>query len=164
MRLTTANLLINAAYYGVTLVLLPWLALRLEDAVGVPRLASVSLRLVGGVAVAAGGLLQMWCIAVFQRYGQGTPSPARPTQRLVARGPYRLVRNPMNMGEVLVFLGLACWFGSLALLVYAALAAAAFHIFIMAVEEPRNARDFGTSYAEYRRGVGRWLPRPPADH
>ncbi len=162
MRLTVANILINAAYYAVTVVLLPWACLAVEDALGVVRHPGPSLRVAGAVAAVSGAGLQAWCITLFQKYGGGTPSPARPTRRLVDRGPYQWVRNPMNIGEVLVIVGLAAWFGSPALLAYALLAALAFHAFVVAVEEPRNARDFGASYNDYRRAAGRWLPRPPA--
>jgi protein-S-isoprenylcysteine O-methyltransferase Ste14 len=37
----------------------------------------------------------------------------------------------------------------------------AVNVFVMGYEEPTLRRTFGTSYDEYRRRVGRWIPRLP---
>jgi protein-S-isoprenylcysteine O-methyltransferase Ste14 len=146
MPLTLTNIILNLAYYALTIVLLPWALLWGERALGVSHGAGPALRIAGGVLLGAGAALQAWCIVLFQRQGRGTPSPALPTRQLVTSGPYRLVRNPMNLGEVLVFLGLAAWFGSLALLGYAAMSFLAFHLFVLCHEEPRHARQFPQQY------------------
>ena len=38
----------------------------------------------------------------------------------------------------------------------------ALYLFVIAYEEPWLRRQFGESYADYARQVGRWLPRVPA--
>jgi len=102
--------------------------------------------------------LQLWCIVLFHRRGQGTPTPALPPRSLVTTGPYRLIRSPMNVGEVLLFAGMAAWFGSIGLAMYAAAAWLAFHLFIVRYEEPHLARTFGAEYDDYRSRTGRWWP------
>jgi protein-S-isoprenylcysteine O-methyltransferase Ste14 len=52
-------------------------------------------------------------------------------------------------------------FLSLPLLVYAGAVAIFFHLLVIGYEEPTLLRRFGKTYAEYRRTVPRWIPRPP---
>jgi protein-S-isoprenylcysteine O-methyltransferase Ste14 len=159
MSLTAKNLLINSIYYGVTVVALPAACLALESMLGMRRDPTLWSQISGAVLIALGAALQVWCIILLQRTGRGTPSPAVPTSRLVTAGPYHRMRNPLNVGEVLVFLGLAAWFGSLLLVAYALAAWVAFHVFIVAVEEPRHRKEFGEAYTRYAHEVMRWIPR-----
>jgi len=157
--LTARNVVLNLLYYAATVVAVPWLVLNLEDRLGLRRVSVPVLRVAAvGLAVAAAGF-QLWCITVFQRIGKGTPSPAWPPRRLVRDGPYHWLRNPMNLGEVSLFVALAKWFGSQALMAYALGAWFVFHAFVVYYEEPGLVRRFGRDYEDYRRGVGRWLPR-----
>jgi protein-S-isoprenylcysteine O-methyltransferase Ste14 len=67
---------------------------------------------------------------------------------------------------VLVLLvGLALAESSWTLLVLAAVAAVAAHLWVVRVEEPRLAARFGPAYAAYLRRVPRWIPawQPAAD-
>lgn len=164
MGLTIKNIVVNLFYYAFTLFAVPWVLLGLEarwDSIG---RASTGLRIISFLLGIAGALLQLWCIILFQRVGKGTPSPAVPTHKLVTQCPYRLVRNPMNIGEVMVMLALAGWFASWMLLVYAVLAWLAFHIFIVTFEEPGHFQEFGGDYEEYTRFVNRWIPKFQRSH
>ncbi len=44
---------------------------------------------------AAGLGFAVWTASLFARIGRGTPAPWDPLKKLVMRGPYRHVRNPM---------------------------------------------------------------------
>jgi protein-S-isoprenylcysteine O-methyltransferase Ste14 len=113
-----------------------------------------------GVALFACGLaLFAWCVALFARVGEGTLAPWDPTQRLVAVGPYRLVRNPMITGVALMLAGEALWFGSWAVALWACAFVAVNHVWFVLVEEPGLERRFGESYRAYKAAVPRWLPR-----
>jgi len=159
MALTARNIALNLLYYGVTVAGLPWVVLYVQDSLGFGRESFASLRIAAVALALAGITLQLGCIALFQRIGEGTPSPLLPPRQLVLVGPYRWLRNPMNVGEVAVFLALAAWFGSWALAAYALLGWLAFHLFVVLYEEPRLARQFGGRYDAYRREVERWIPK-----
>ena len=155
MRLLLKNLLFTLVVPGTVAGIVPW---RLAD--GPP--AGGALRLAAAATLfAAGGLVYAWCVWDFAAYGRGTPAPIDAPKKLVARGLYRWVRNPMYGGVLCVLAGWAVLFDSARLLVYAALVATSFHLFAVLHEEPHLEREFGEDYARYRARVGRWLPRWP---
>jgi protein-S-isoprenylcysteine O-methyltransferase Ste14 len=134
--------------------------------VGVPALivwqtgASIEpLGLFGIPLIALGLLLIVQTIALFASVGRGTLAPWDPTIRLVVRGPYRYVRNPMITGVLFVLLGEAALFGSLALLLWFGLVLAVNAVFLPLIEEPSLQRRFGEEYERYRAHVPRWIPR-----
>ena len=116
-------------------------------------------RAVGILLIVAGlpGLVDSF--ARFALQGLGTPAPIAPTQNLVVTGLYRYVRNPIYVALVAVILGQAVLFGDQRLLGYGALIWLAFHIFVLAYEEPTLRQSYGAEYESYRANVPRWLPR-----
>jgi protein-S-isoprenylcysteine O-methyltransferase Ste14 len=126
------------------------------DFSSVARLALV----MGGLLLMAAGL---WLMAQTVRLliveGRGTLAPWDPTRRLVVRGIYRYVRNPMISGVIAIALGEAAVFASGALLAWAALVALVNALYIPLLEEPGLVQRFGAEYETYRRNVPRWLPR-----
>jgi protein-S-isoprenylcysteine O-methyltransferase Ste14 len=108
---------------------------------------------------AVGGALALWCIVTFAVVGKGTPAPFDPPRKLVVRGPYRYVRNPMYIGAALALCGAAILYRSIPLLGYLFLFLIATHAFVVWYEEPTLARLFGDDYRAYRARVWRWLPR-----
>jgi protein-S-isoprenylcysteine O-methyltransferase Ste14 len=116
----------------------------------------------GAIAViAAGAALYVWCVWNFAAVGRGTPGPWDAPSRVVAAGPYRWVRNPIYVAALVIVLGEAWLFLSPEVLVYAGAMALFFHLFVTGYEEPTLRRRFGTTYADYRHEVPRWIPRPP---
>lgn len=113
----------------------------------------------GAALVTAGAVLAVGCILSFVVLGRGTPAPFDPPRRLVVRGPYRFVRNPMYVGATCTLLGVALYYESAALATYAAGFLVAMHLFVRAYEEPTLRRSFGTDYEDYCHRVGRWWPR-----
>jgi protein-S-isoprenylcysteine O-methyltransferase Ste14 len=136
---------------GTVTVLVP--ALLLDDAELGP------LAPLGLVLLALGFGLWAWTVALFAMVGRGTLAPWDPTQRLVARGPYRRVRNPMITSVLASLLGEAALFGSWALLAWAAAVFAINHAYFLLVEEPGLRDRFGADYDAYAARVPRWIPR-----
>ncbi|HWW30885.1 MAG TPA: methyltransferase [Steroidobacteraceae bacterium] len=122
---------------------------------------SFSPRPLGLLVFFSGLFVLVWCTVVFLVSGRGTLAPWDPPQRLVAVGPYRFSRNPMYVGVTLILIGWAALFWSAPLLIYAALVLLAFHIRVIAGEEPWLARRFGADWESYRARVPRWLFRWP---
>jgi protein-S-isoprenylcysteine O-methyltransferase Ste14 len=116
------------------------------------------LQAFGAVAVVLGLALAIWCVLAFGIVGKGTPAPFDPPRRLVVRGPYRYVRNPMYIGAIGGLAGASLFYESLALAAFTLLFAAIVHVFVLFYEEPTLTRLFGADYTEYRRRVRRWRP------
>lgn len=146
-------------FVGLLLVFVPARILA-SVGVGTPG-GPVALRALGMLVATAGGSLALWCVLAFALLGKGTPAPFDPPRRLVVRGPYAYVRNPMYWGAALALLGAALAFRSLALAGYAVLFMAVAHAFVRAYEEPTLRRLFGKDYEAYCRHVRRWVPRRP---
>jgi protein-S-isoprenylcysteine O-methyltransferase Ste14 len=105
-----------------------------------------------------GAGIYFWCLWNFAVTGRGTPAPIDPPKRLVVRGLYRHVRNPMYLGVLLVVAAWAAVSGSGRVVEYGLGVAVVFHLFVVLVEEPLLRHRFGASYEAYCRAVSRWLP------
>jgi protein-S-isoprenylcysteine O-methyltransferase Ste14 len=110
-----------------------------------------------GILVGIVGLgLALSCVLAFASLGKGTPAPFDPPRRLVVRGPYRLLRNPMYLGAGLWVLGLGLFYQSPWLVLYTAVFIVSAHAFVLLYEEPTLQRMFGDEYREYCNRVRRW--------
>jgi protein-S-isoprenylcysteine O-methyltransferase Ste14 len=135
----------------------PWLLL--QAAGGDPDGWPTVLRLVGILLMVAGVAVLLDVFARFVREGAGTPSPAAPAQRLLARGAFAHLRHPMYVATATVIVGEALAFAQPVLLVGALAYVTAMVTLSHVVEEPRLARRFGADYDAYRRAVPGWWPR-----
>lgn len=113
----------------------------------------------GMLLAAAGGALALWCVLAFALVGHGTPAPFDPPRRLVVRGPYKAVRNPMYLGAAVALAGTALFYESVALAVYVGAFLLMANAFVLGYEEPRLRATFGEEYDAYCRRVRRWWPR-----
>jgi protein-S-isoprenylcysteine O-methyltransferase Ste14 len=106
--------------------------------------------------VGAGLLLVGWALGLFRRRGT-TFEPFGQPAALVTTGPYRISRNPMYLGMLLVMVGGALLAGSAPALV----APVGFVLTMNATQIPQEEAAleaaFGPAYRTYRRRVRRWL-------
>jgi protein-S-isoprenylcysteine O-methyltransferase Ste14/8-oxo-dGTP pyrophosphatase MutT (NUDIX family) len=119
------------------------------------------VRLIGLVPLVLGIAILAWCFAGFIVEGEGTPAPYDPPHRLVTGRLYGWMRNPMYVAVTTILVGEAMFYGSLPLLVWAAVAWIFFHFFVVLYEEPTLQRRFGPAYESYVEHVPRWLPSRP---
>ena len=146
--------------FMVTVVIPRWIALRWGVAATLGSDPPALLAELAGLVLLAIGLaLFAASLRRFAGEGEGTLAPWDPPRRLVVRGPYRYVRNPMISGVVFVLFGEACVLRSLPHLVWAGFFLALNLVYIPLVEEPQLARRFGDAYREYCRHVPRVVPR-----
>ena len=111
-----------------------------------------------GLPFLAWGYLQYKLVGRYRlRLGRGGPGVSVPPEHIVQSGPYRWVRNPMYLGHLIFFAGLALTLGS-----WIAAVVLVFHMFWfdrrVREDEERLAGLFGDSYREYCRRVKRWIP------
>ncbi|SPE20227.1 Isoprenylcysteine carboxyl methyltransferase [Candidatus Sulfotelmatomonas gaucii] len=149
--LTYATIFVGLLFIYLPARLLAWSGIVHPISLGWPQI-------IGLVIGSGGALLALACISAFIFIGKGTPAPFDPPRRLVVRGPYRFVRNPMYMGAALVLAGTALYYQSAVLLAFLALFILATHLFVVIYEEPTLHRSFGSDYVAYCDHVRRWRP------
>ncbi|MCB2214244.1 isoprenylcysteine carboxylmethyltransferase family protein [bacterium] len=119
----------------------------------------LALLLVGGLVGLGGGVLLAASIRLIIVYANTTVMPWVPSERLVVRGPYRHVRNPMILGVVLVMTAEGLILESFAILGLALIFFAGNTVYFILREEPELAERFGEDYDRYCANVRRWWPR-----
>ena len=145
-------LLAFALLPGVVAFLVPlWLAW--------PAVRAGTFHWIALVLLAPGLALLLWCVREFYVTGKGTLAPWDPPRHLVAVGPYRVSRNPMYLGVVLILAGWTIAFASPMLAIYGLIVAGAFHLRVRLNEEPFLSRTHGTQWTQYAGRVPRWLFR-----
>lgn len=107
--------------------------------------------LIGAAAILSGGIFAVWTIVVQVTMASGTPFPMVPTRRLLTAGPFRLCRNPMTLGTIMVYGGIAIWSGSVTALAAVAVFSIVLIGYLLTVEEKELRERFGDEYGEYRR-------------
>jgi len=116
-------------------------------------------QVVGIVLIAGGAAILLDSFVRFALQGLGTPAPVFPTRYLVISGWYRYVRNPMYVAVITVIIGESLLYGNMRVLGYGALVWLAFHLFVLAYEEPTLRARYGAEYERFCSSVPRWFPR-----
>jgi len=110
--------------------------------------------------IALGIFLAGWTVLTQIAVGKGTPVPVAPPKKLIVTGPYRLCRNPMQLGVIIYYLGVGTLLGSmeigLAMFLLGLAIGGAYHKF---VEEKELRLRFGEEYEEYRKKTPFLIPK-----
>ena len=114
---------------------------------------------VGFVLVAFGELIRFWGVAYAGSLTRVTSSVGAP--EVIVAGPFAYVRNPLYVGNMLMYIGVGIMSNALfPWLVSAAAVYFAFQYFqIVLAEEEFLVNEFGAGYVEYKKNVPRFLPR-----
>lgn len=141
---------------------IPWLLSHLGPRYGWTDGSPSSWNLVGYVPVAAGAILlvsiMIFELSQYQNLPEWVPIDWRPVF-LMTGGPYALSRNPMYIGELALWLGLAVLYGSPVVLI-------GFAVWIvvmrrLAVQEELGLETaYGDLYRRYKSHVPRWVGLP----
>src|SRR3990172_11792570 len=144
-----------------------------EVVFGVPFLMSFTIHFVVPISLPQGILRQVFIPAgivliitgivfivlarrEFARYRQPT-DPGQPTSKVVKTGVFSISRNPLYLGSVIVFLGIALTLNMLWALVTLLLSIIICLYVLIIPEEQYLAAKFGEEYREYTASVHRWL-------
>ena len=146
-------------FWSVFLFILPWQIVRLDVLVGIGTYGFPGQAWLPWVGFALFGSLGLWSGITMAYHGQGTPLPLDFPNRLVLKGPYRFVRNPMAIAGLTqgIFVGLDL--GSTLTIVYVVAGGILWNALARPPEEHHLEIEFGDEYREYTRNVGCWIPR-----
>lgn len=133
---------------------------RLDDRFAFPPFAFGVISIVLGCGfVVAGILFAWWAIYVQFTIGRGTPVPVMATQQLIIQKPYNYCRNPMALGAIAVYLGVAILTGSISAVVIVLTFAILLLVYIKFLEEKEMELRFGEAYRKYREQTPFIIPR-----
>jgi protein-S-isoprenylcysteine O-methyltransferase Ste14 len=156
MFVTFRAMTYSTLFIGLLLIYLP---ARVLSWSGIVRPTAIEgPQITGMILGSTGAVVALSCIFTFVWIGRGTPAPFDPPRRLVIRGPYRFVRNPMYIGAALVLAAAALFYKSISLLAYSVIFLLTCHLFVVSYEEPKLRRTFA-EYEAYCHRVRRWWPR-----
>ncbi len=147
---------------GNVLVFIPAAILWISGRLGYfPKFATADKFLfwVALLAASIGLCLSIWTVTLFMKVGKGTPAPWNPPKKLVIRGPYCYVRNPMIISVLFMLLAEALLFHSWPIAAWLMVFFIGNSIYFPLVEEKSLEKRFGDDYREYKAHVRRWIPR-----
>jgi len=132
----------------------------LFGSIGIPESPTVS-RTIAGVLGAAlvviGWVVIIWTFlswpSIFAGHG------VLRGHRLITTGAYGVVRHPVYLGAILIWVGLALAFTHVVTFALAALYEIPIYLLYLRSEEAMMLESFGDQYRDYRRRVPRLLPR-----
>ena len=115
--------------------------------------------ILGGILILAGAVFAFWSIITQMVQARGTPLPMMATQTLLVSGPFKLCRNPMTFGTIMLYLGIGVLVGSISSIAVVAVFAASLLTYIKRVEERELAARFGQAYLAYKATTPFILPK-----
>lgn len=106
----------------------------------------------------SGVLIEAVSVLAFLR-ARTTVTPLKPEKAstLVVGGLYRVSRNPMYLGMLILLIGWSLWLGNPASLLLLPVFVIYLTVFQIKPEESALSEKFGADYDAYRRRVRRWL-------
>ena len=114
--------------------------------------------LLGLLLIALGEMIRLAGVAAA---GTVTRRRSRTVQRLVTYGIFSWMRNPLYVGNFLIWLGFIVISGVLWFIPVAILLFAIEYTLIVRYEEGVLESIFGDEYLRYKARTSRWFPRPP---
>ena len=112
----------------------------------------------GGLLVVLGEAIRLAGVAAA---GTVTRRRSRTVQRLVTYGIFAWTRNPLYVGNFLIWIGFTVISGVLWFIPVAVLLFAVEYTLIVRYEEGVLESIFGDEYLAYKAHTPRWIPRPP---
>ena len=112
----------------------------------------------GGLVAAVGIAIDLAALVRFRKAAT-TVNPLDPSKasRLVTDGVFRISRNPMYLGLLLLLIGWAVWLGSVSPWLVLPLYVVVITLVQIIPEEQALSRNFGEQYLSYRQSVARWI-------
>lgn len=136
------------------------IAIALEWIIGLTFLPPISWSswsvYAGVLVVACGVALMVWAVRAFAAVGTNL-SPHEPTLNLTTAGPYRLTRNPMYIGFMLLLAGVSLVFSLEWGLIMVPVLALVLHYGVVLREEKYLIAKFGQAYTDFTSRTRRWV-------
>jgi protein-S-isoprenylcysteine O-methyltransferase Ste14 len=154
-------LVYSILFLAAVLVLLPWLASRIDVHWPRARVEIGPVRWLGVILFSICMGLYATASLLLSRHGRGAYVEFDPPREFVAVGPFQWCRNPIAGSLLGMLLGEALAFSSTGIFLLFLVALPLAQLQVVCLEEPLLRKRFGQAYEEYVRRVPRWLPGTP---
>ena len=156
---TRVVMLLGPVFLGLLPAIVAGVGPRVDGRLGRQPLGpGAAARIVGGLLAVGGFSLGIWSVQAQVDRGRGTPLPMAPTQELLTDGPFRYCRNPMTLGAILAYLGIAIAARTTAGIALVLAFGASLLAYLKFLEEPELAERFGAQYLRYKRATPFIIP------
>jgi protein-S-isoprenylcysteine O-methyltransferase Ste14 len=151
-----ANFVLRSAVWIAAITV--WLLVRRPPGMDWTHVSWQSTHVVGVVVALIGIACYVWSASAL---AGGVPNTAHAPARLLTRGPFAYVRNPLYLSAGAVVVGLTTVYGLWQRedTYIVPIVAVLVHFFVVYREEPRTRERLGPAYDRYRITVPRWIPR-----
>lgn len=144
--------------WSMTLWLMPVWIVQLELWLGIPKLRFQFQAPVAWGIFVVSAIFNLSSALTMTVVGKGTPLPVDCAPRLVVKGLYRYVRNPMAIGGLGMGYAVGIGFGSIGVTIYVTLGMLIWNYFVRPIEERDLLARFGQPYQQYCQQVQCWFP------
>ena len=110
----------------------------------------------GWVLIVFGIAFNLWTDNLFKKYKTTVKPYLRPSF-FISNGPFRISRNPMYLGMLIILIGTVILFKSVALMVIPAIYLFIINFFYIKKEEEFLLHEFGDEYLKYKKRVRSWI-------
>jgi protein-S-isoprenylcysteine O-methyltransferase Ste14 len=145
--------------WSLILIVFPMLIVQIEAKIGIPRFSFAFQQISAITVFPFISLIGLSAAYTMAKIGRGTPLPIDTASKLVVKGIYKYVRNPMAISGVGQGLLVGILLGSPLVLLYALSGGFIWQIIFRQLEETDLAKNFGAEYEDYRRKVRCWIPK-----
>jgi protein-S-isoprenylcysteine O-methyltransferase Ste14 len=110
----------------------------------------------GTILITSGMALNLWTDNLFKKAETNVKYHAKPG-KLVVSGPFKISRNPMYLGMLLILLGTCILVQSVVSLISPVVFVLIIEKKFIPVEEKNMQESFGKKYSDYKKKVRRWI-------
>ena len=147
----------TALFWLIFLYLIPMGLLKIESIAHLNGF--VGQKEIGWILFLVFSLLGVYSGYTMSSTGKGTPLPLDCPNKLVIKGPYKFVRNPMAIAGIGQGICVGIILGSYTIILYSISGAFLWHIIVRPIEEKDLEQRFGKSYLEYKSRIRCWIPK-----
>jgi len=110
----------------------------------------------GILFIILGVVFNLWADTLFKKNKTRVKPHESPTS-LQTSGPFRISRNPMYLGMLIILIGVSILLGSLSTFLFPILFIVLMESIFISFEEKNLEKAFGEKYLEYKKSVRRWF-------
>ena len=137
-------------YLGIALIILMHFIFPIRKIIFYPY------TLIGLLLIILGTMLNISAWLLFVKH-KTTQNPFKNPNKFIINGIYKISRNPMYLGMLIILFGLAIFLGSLVSFIFPLLFFIIMEKFYMPLEEKNMEKLFGKKYLDYKEKVRRWI-------